>query len=82
MPNYKYRVKYLLANVTDSDITKGLAGEKVAQQMEIMFNDNMEEGYEFYSQNVVTVNVQTGCGSGKTSGVRSIDIAVFRKAEK
>ncbi len=43
-------MEYFRANATPSEVDKGTAGPKVAQQIELKINQRMAAGYEFYQQ--------------------------------
>lgn len=82
MEKYEYKVDFLEATVAEKDIKKGLSGQKVATQVELKLGEYQKKGYEFYSQNVVAVQVAPGCltmlrgGKGFTVDIM---IMVFRR---
>lgn len=80
---YHYKVAYINANVSSSDLSNGKAGAKVAEQVEKKINSYMDQGYELYQQFQTNVFVSTGCldglfGGGKAPN-QAIITTVFRK---
>lgn len=73
-----YRVISIETSVTQSDINKGVAGEKVALQVEQTLKTLGREGFEFHNTFPVNVNIKPGC-FGTGSGSLSILVMVFRR---
>jgi hypothetical protein len=83
MTKYEYKVDYFRANATPSEVEKGTAGPKVAQQIELKINQRMVAGYEFHQQFNTWVEVKPGCLSsllGKKIDFVNMTTMVFRKA--
>jgi hypothetical protein len=84
MEMFEYRVDAIQAAVTEKDITKGVAGKKVAGQVEMKLKELSKEGYEFYREFPVDVKVQKGCMGVMSKGETNITIIVmvFRRSVK
>ena len=82
MQTYKYKVSGIITNVSKGDIDKGTAAQKVASQVEIKLDELAGEGYEFYREFLVPVEVAAGC-FGRKSEKKDYDLKiimmVFRK---
>jgi len=75
---YEYKVDHISADVNDTDLRKGIAGQKVAGQVEIKISEWTNEGWEFYRSDVVPVTVnKTGCFGGRTGEGINISILFF-----
>lgn len=62
MDKYEYRVDSIQAAITESDINKNVANQKVSAQVEMKLKELMQQGFEFHSQFPVTVKVNpSGC---------------------
>jgi hypothetical protein len=81
MERYKYKVDYLDAKVTASDVSKGSAGQKIANQVEIKLREWADKGFEYYSQGMVDVSVHPGCSAlfGQKTESINVMVLVFRK---
>lgn len=81
MERYEYKVDFLEAKVTAGDVAKGLAGEKIVNQVEIKLREWVDKGYEYYTQNTITFTVQPGCMAlfGQKTETRRILVLVFRR---
>jgi len=81
MEKYEYKVDYLDAKVTASDVSKGNAGQKIASQVEIKLREWVDKGYEYYSQDMVHVDVNPGCMAlfGQKSEKINVMVLVFRR---
>lgn len=82
MEKYEYKVDAIQAAVSEGDIKKGVAGQKVGSQVEVKLGELSRQGYEFYREFPVPVKVATGCGSKKTVYEVTIIVMVFRRAIK
>jgi len=82
MKKYDYKVDYISANVSVSDMNTGKAGAKIASQVQEKINGYMSQGYELYQQFHTNVMVSPGCldglGGAKTR-YETIISTVFRK---
>lgn len=82
MEQYDYRVDAIQAAVTESDIAKGVAGQKVGSQVELKLKELAKQGYEFYREFPVDVKVKKGCmGKGEETSI-TIIVMVFRRLVK
>jgi hypothetical protein len=81
MEKYEFKVDYLDAKVTASDVSKGVAGQKIANQVEIKLREWMDKGYEYYSQSMVNVTVHPGCMAlfGQKTENINVMVLVFRR---
>lgn len=83
MKQYDYKVAYFNANVTQKDLDKGDAGDKVAAQMEIKLQEMMDNNYEYYGITECSVKIESGCGKGfggKNAPTNvTIPVNIFRK---
>ena len=83
---YEYKVIGFKAEIKQSDIGKK-APEKVAGQLEALFEDYANQGWELQGQYTFNVEVKAGClssllslvGLGGTDLTVPIDQLVFRK---
>jgi len=84
---YQYKVVNFKAECTTGDIRKGEAGEKVAKQLEGIFQREARQGWELQGQYRFDVVVKPGCfdgilkllGQGTEDGDYRIEQLVFRK---
>lgn len=83
MEAYEYKVVNLKADVTAGDVVKGIAGNKVATQVELNLKEYAQGGWEYYSIIPVEVRIKKGC-LGDKNGPDSVSIhtMVFRRAVK
>ncbi len=84
MEMFEYRVDAIQAAVTDSDIAKGVAGQKVGSQVELKLKELSKLGYEFYREFPVDVTIKKGCFGFnlKEAGSITIIVMVFRRPVK
>jgi hypothetical protein len=78
---YEYKVIGFVAEIKQSDIGNG-AKEKVAGQLEALFEDYAIEGWELQGQYTFNVQVAAGCLASLQGGGNvtvPIDQLVFRK---
>ena len=83
---YEYKVVGFTAEIKQSDIGKD-APEKVAGQLESLFEDMASQGWELQGQYVFNVAIKAGClmsllnlvGMGSADEYVAIDQLVFRK---
>ena len=83
---YEYKVIGFKAEIKQSDIGKK-APEKVAGQLEALFEDYANQGWELQGQYVFNVEVKAGClmgllnlfNLGSANETVAIDQLVFRK---
>jgi hypothetical protein len=83
--NYEYKVDYIEAIVTDSDVTKGVAWSKITAQTETKLTEWNESGWEFLRSEIINAEIQeTSCFGNKTgkSQNRNVLIFVFRRDVK
>jgi hypothetical protein len=84
---YQYKVVNFEAQCTTSDVRKGVAGEKVKSQLELIFQEQARNGWELQGQYRFDVKVKPGCfdgilklfGQGTSDGDFRIEQLVFRK---
>ena len=84
---YQYKVLNFKAECTTGDIRKGVAGEKVAAQLERYCQEYARDGWELQGQYRFNVEVKPGCfdgilklfGQGTADGDYKIEQLVFRK---
>ena len=83
---YEYKVLAFEAEIKQSDIGNG-APEKVAGQLEALFEDMASQGWELQGQYTFNVAITAGClgsllnlgGMGSSDEYVAIDQLVFRK---
>lgn len=82
MKKYDYKVDYISANVSVSDMNTGKAGAKIASSTWEAINGYMNHGYELYQQFHTNVMVSPGCFEalwGVKTRYETLITTVFRK---
>ena len=82
---FEYKVIGFRAEVSQKDLDSGKAGEKVSGQLESLFEDYANDGWELHGQYAFNVEVKKGClqsliSMGSPSPTVVIEQLVFRKA--
>lgn len=85
---YEYKVVNFKANVGQSDVDDGSAPGKVAGQLESLFEDHANEGWELQGQYDFPVEIEAGClnsllslvGMGTGDQTIEIEMLVFKRA--
>ena len=79
---YEYRCVYIETAVSEGDIKSGVAGTKVASQVEIKLTELSEEGYDFYRNFHIPVDINKGCFGNKDLPNRlDLNMMVFRRVK-
>ena len=79
---FEYKVDYVEAEVTDKDVEKGVAWNKIVAQTETKLTSLNEDGWEFYRSEVIPFDVQkTNCFGSPTGekSSRRLMIFIFRR---
>lgn len=84
---YEYKIVTFETNITEGDVRKGQAGAKVAAQVELQLSTLSKQGWEFYSDFPVDVNIKKGClsrifGGGDGPDTATVIVLVFRREVK
>jgi hypothetical protein len=60
---YEYSSGWITVSVTKAELDKGIAGQKVAAQVDAKITEMGRQGWEFYQQTPLTVTVKgpSGC---------------------
>lgn len=75
---YEYKIDYIEAVVTDKDVAKGIAGQKITAQVETKLTEWGELGWDYYRSEVIRVEVkQTNCFGGTTGKSYVINLLMF-----
>ena len=88
---FEYKVVNFKANVTQGDIDDGSAPGKVAGQLESLFEDHANQGWELQGQYDFPVEREAGClaallsmvpmlGAGSTDETIQIEMLVFKRS--
>jgi len=76
--NYEYKVSYIDAEVTDTDVSKGVAWSKITAQTETRLTEMNEEGWEFYGSEVIAADIkETNCWGKETGESTSARVLIF-----
>ena len=79
---YEYRCVYIETAVSEGDIKDGAAGRKVASQVEIKLTELSEEGYDFYRNFHIPVDIKKGCfGNKELPDSLNLNMMVFRRVK-
>ena len=79
MQKWEYKVESIDVQVSDGDMRKGVAGNKIATQVELKIMDLSEAGYEFYGQYPINVDVSGGCFNNKIVDQYRVLVLIFRR---
>ncbi len=75
---HEYSIDYIEAKVTDTDVEKGIAGQKVTAQVETKLTEWGEKGWDYYRSEVIRVEVQkTNCFGSATGESFNVNILMF-----
>jgi hypothetical protein len=75
---HEFKIDYIEAVVTDKDVLKGIAGQKVTAQVETKLTEWGEQGWDYYRSEVIRIEVlQTNCFGGKTGKAHSLNLLMF-----
>tara|TARA_B100000676_G_C17928763_1_gene759642 strand:+ start:272 stop:532 length:261 start_codon:yes stop_codon:yes gene_type:complete len=79
---YEYRCVYIETAVSEGDFKDGVAGKKIASQVEIKLTELSEEGYDFYRTFNVPVDIKKGCfGNKELPDNLDLNMMVFRRVK-
>lgn len=84
---YQYKVVSFSAEATTSDVRKGIHGEKVQAQLELLLQKYARDGWELQGQYNFDMEIKPGCfdgilklfGQGTSDGNYKIQQLVFRQ---